>query len=93
MYRHACMTIFLATSCHGQKLGTEGIRLLARHLIEGRSRHRLAIESAGDNTIVIRAYERVGSRGVGIMRNYEHGPDGAWHDGLLMDMLQEELSP
>ncbi len=70
MYRHARMTIFLATSCHGQGLGTEAIRLLARHLIEGRSRHRLAIESAGDNTIVIRAYERVGFRRVGIMRNY-----------------------
>jgi aminoglycoside 6'-N-acetyltransferase len=25
------------------------------------------------------------------MRNYERGPDGSWHDGLLMDMLAEEL--
>jgi hypothetical protein len=27
------------------------------------------------------------------MRNYERGPDGVWHDGLLMDMLKEEFCP
>jgi aminoglycoside 6'-N-acetyltransferase len=25
------------------------------------------------------------------MRNYERGPDGTWHDGLLMEMLAGEL--
>jgi len=25
------------------------------------------------------------------MRRYERGPDGTWHDGLLMDLLREEL--
>jgi aminoglycoside 6'-N-acetyltransferase len=25
------------------------------------------------------------------MRQYERGPDGTWHDGLLMDMLAGEL--
>jgi aminoglycoside 6'-N-acetyltransferase len=25
------------------------------------------------------------------MRNYERGPDGTWHDGLLMDLLREEF--
>jgi aminoglycoside 6'-N-acetyltransferase len=25
------------------------------------------------------------------MRAYERGPDGVWHDGLLMDLLREEL--
>ena len=39
----------------------------------------------------IRAYERVGFKTVGVMRKYERGPDGEWHDGLLMDMLAEEL--
>jgi aminoglycoside 6'-N-acetyltransferase len=28
---------------------------------------------------------------VGIMRMYERGPDGTFHDGLLMDILAEEL--
>jgi aminoglycoside 6'-N-acetyltransferase len=35
----------------------------------------------------------VGFRRVGIMRKYERGPDGVWRDGLLMDMLEEELRP
>jgi len=26
------------------------------------------------------------------MRRYERGADGSWHDGLLMDLLREELS-
>jgi RimJ/RimL family protein N-acetyltransferase len=40
----------------------------------------------------IRAYRRLGFQPVGIMRRYERGPDGAWHDGLLMDLLSGELA-
>ena len=93
MYRHAGIDIFLTASRHGQGLGTEAIRLLARHLFEERGHHRLTIDPAADNAAAIRAYEKAGFRRVGIMRNYERGPDGVWHDGLLMDMLREELRP
>ncbi len=93
MYRHAGMDIFLSTSRHGEGLGTEALRLLARYLFEERGHHRLTIDPAAENTAAIRAYERVGFRAVGIMRKYERGPDGVWHDGLLMDMLEEEFRP
>ncbi len=93
MYRHAGMDIFLTTSRHGRGLGAEAIRLLARHLFEERGHHRLTIDPAADNAPAIRAYEKVGFRRVGIMRDYERGPDGVWHDGLLMDMLREEFRP
>jgi len=93
MYRHAGIDIFLTTSRHGEGLGTEAIHLLARYLFEERGHHRLTIDPAADNIVAIRAYERVGFRRVGIMRKYERGPDGVWHDGLLMDMLKEELRP
>lgn len=33
----------------------------------------------------------VGFRPVGVMRRYERGADGDWHDGLLMDLLADEL--
>jgi len=33
----------------------------------------------------------VGFRPVGVMRRYERGADGTFHDGLLMDLLAEEL--
>ncbi|MGB3682724.1 MAG: GNAT family protein [Rubrobacteraceae bacterium] len=93
MYRHANVDIFLTTSRHGEGLGTEAIRVLARHLFEERHHHRLTIDPAADNVAAIRAYEKVGFRRIGVMREYERGPDGVWHDGLLMDMLREEFHP
>ncbi len=93
MYRHASVDIFLGEEFRGRRLGTEAILLLARHLFEERGHHRLTIDPAADNHGAIRAYARAGFRPVGVMRNYERGPDGIWHDGLLMDLLVEEFSP
>jgi aminoglycoside 6'-N-acetyltransferase len=90
-YRHAGIDIFLDPAHHGRGLGTDAIRTLARHLFEARGHHRLIIDPAASNTRAIRTYERVGFRPVGIMRRYERGPDGVWHDGLLMDLLREEV--
>jgi aminoglycoside 6'-N-acetyltransferase len=92
MYRHAGLDIFLTTARHREGLGSEAVRVLARHLIEARGHHRLTIDPAADNTAAIRAYEKVGFRPVGVMRSYERGPDGTWHDGLLMELLADELS-
>lgn len=91
MYRHAGIDIFLTASRHGRGLGTDAIRTLARHLFDERGHHRLSIDPALDNDAAILAYEAVGFRRVGVMRAYERGPDGTWHDGLLMDMLAEDL--
>jgi aminoglycoside 6'-N-acetyltransferase len=33
----------------------------------------------------------VGFRRVGVMREYERGTDGRYHDGLLMGLLRHEL--
>jgi aminoglycoside 6'-N-acetyltransferase len=90
-YRHASMDIFLATAWQGRGVGTEALRLLARYLFEERGHHRLTIDPAAANERAIQAYERVGFRPVGVMREYERGPDGTWHDGLLMDLLAGEL--
>ncbi|MGH2473825.1 MAG: GNAT family N-acetyltransferase [Candidatus Limnocylindrales bacterium] len=90
-YRHAGIDLFLATSYQGQGLGTDAIRTLARHLIEGRGHHRLTIDPAADNERAIRAYAAVGFTPVGVMRAYERGPDGTFHDGLLMELLRGEL--
>ena len=92
MYRHASIDIFLTMSRHGQGLGSEAVRILARYLIEERGHHRLTIDPAADNAAAIRAYEKVGFRPVGVMRSYERGPDGTWHDGLLMELLADELT-
>jgi aminoglycoside 6'-N-acetyltransferase len=91
-YRHASIDIYLDPAVHGRGLGTDAVRTLARHLVVDHGHHRLTIDPAADNEPAIRAYTRVGFRPVGIMRRYERGPDGTWHDGLLMDLLAEELT-
>jgi aminoglycoside 6'-N-acetyltransferase len=92
MYRHANIDLYLTTSRHGKGLGSEAVRVLARHLLEERGHHRLTIDPAADNAAAIRAYEKVGFRPVGVMRSYERGPDGTFHDGLLMELLAEDLT-
>ena len=90
-YRHAGIDLFVATRWQGMGIGPEAIRLVARHLFEVRGHHRLTIDPSASNERAIRAYEKVGFRPVGIMREYERDIDGVWHDGLLMDMLASEL--
>ena len=51
----------------------------------------MTIDPAAANTRAIRAYEKIGFRPVGVMRQYERAPDGTWRDGLLMDLLAGEL--
>lgn len=91
MYRHAGIDLFLSEHVQGQSLGTDAVRTLARYLIHERGHHRLVIDPAADNVAAIRAYEKVGFRPVGVMRQYERLPGGEWHDGLLMDLLADEL--
>jgi aminoglycoside 6'-N-acetyltransferase len=90
-YRYAGLDIFLTTEWQRQGLGSEALRLLARHLFGERGHHRLTIDPAAANERAIRTYERLGFRPVGVMREYERGPDGTWHDALLMDLLATEL--
>lgn len=91
-YRHAGIDIYLDPAVHGRGLGTDAVRTLARHLLVDHGHHRLVIDPAADNLAAIRCYGKVGFRPVGIMRRYEQGPDGTWHDGLLMDLLADELT-
>lgn len=90
-YRHAGIDIYLDPALHGRGLGTDAVRILAGHLIADRGHHRLVIDPAADNAAAIRCYAKVGFQPVGVMRRYERGLDGTWHDGLLMDLLAGEL--
>lgn len=90
-YRHAGIDIYLDTSVRGRGLGADAVRTIARHLIRDHGHHRITIDPAADNASAIRCYAKVGFRPVGVMRQYERGPDGTWHDGLLMDLLADEL--
>lgn len=90
-YRHAGMDLFLDAQARGRGLGPEAIRLVAAWLIDVRGHHRLTIDPAADNTAAVRAYRKVGFEPVGRLRRYERGPDGEWHDGVLMELLAGDL--
>jgi aminoglycoside 6'-N-acetyltransferase len=92
MYRHASIDLSLRSEWQGKGIGTTAIRILATYLIKERGHHRLTIDPAAHNTRAIKAYRRLGFRPVGIMRKYELGPSGEWHDGLLMELLAEDLA-
>jgi aminoglycoside 6'-N-acetyltransferase len=89
-YRHAALDVTLAGAHQGCGLGPEALRLVIRHLIE-QGHHRFTIDPAVANERAIRAYAKLGFKPVGVMRAYELGADGTWHDGLLMDLLAGEL--
>jgi aminoglycoside 6'-N-acetyltransferase len=91
-YRHAGIDIALTTAHHGGGIGADAITVLARYLFEDRGHHRLTIDPAVANARAVRAYEKVGFRPVGVMRLYERGLDGTWHDALLMDLLREDFA-
>lgn len=91
-YPHAGIDIFVGGAWQGRGLAGEAIRAVARHLFEERGHHRLVIDPAAENERAIRAYERVGFRRVGVLRQYERGPGGELRDGLLMDMLRGEMA-
>jgi aminoglycoside 6'-N-acetyltransferase len=90
-YRSAGIDITLVPAVLGKGLGSDVLRTLCRYLFEERGHHRITIDPALANERAIAAYRKVGFRDVGVMREYERGPDGVWHDNLLMDMLHGEL--
>lgn len=91
-YRSAALDITLLDGFTDRGLGSEALSLAARHLFEDRGHHRVTIDPAVSNARAIAAYEKVGFRPVGVMRRYERAPDGTWRDGLLMDLLPEDLA-
>jgi len=91
-FRHGGLDIMLAPPFQGRGIGPEALRAAVVWLIDERGHHRVTIDPAHANGRAIRAYEAVGFRPVGVMRQYERDPAGdGWRDGLLMDLLAEEF--
>ena len=90
-YRRANIDIGLGARWHGKGIAVEAIRTLAQKLINDSGHHHLTIDPAASNGRAIACYTKVGFRPVGVLRQNELGPDGAFHDTLLMDLLAEEL--
>jgi aminoglycoside 6'-N-acetyltransferase len=91
MYRHASVDLFLDPAVHGRGLGSEVVRMVCTHLIDERGFHRLTIDPEAENEVAIACYRKVGFRPVGVMRQYQRDRFGVWKDGLLMELLADEL--
>lgn len=91
MYRHAGVDLFIGDAFVGRGLGTEVVRVVCTHLIDSRAFHRIVIDPAVANAAAIACYGKVGFKPVGVMRRYERDAAGEWQDGLLMDLLADEL--
>jgi aminoglycoside 6'-N-acetyltransferase len=92
-YEHAAIDLFVGAPHQGRGLGQDTVRTLARWLVSEHGHHRLTIDPALENERAIRCYEAVGFKRVGVLRRYWRAPDGEWKDGLLLDLLAEELEP
>jgi aminoglycoside 6'-N-acetyltransferase len=86
-YRHAALDITLMPAYQDKGLGPEALKTAIGWLAEHRGHHRFTIDPAAHNARAIAAYEKVGFERVGVLRQYERGRDGTWHDGLLMDLV------
>lgn len=58
----------------------------------GRGHHRFWLDPNAKNSRAIAAYEKVGFKPVGILRESEVRGDGSRDDALLMDLLVSDLA-
>jgi aminoglycoside 6'-N-acetyltransferase len=86
-YRHAGLDLFLDESVRGAGVASAAIEE-AVSIAFSRGHHRVVIDPARDNVVARRAYARCGFRVVGVLKRYERGTDGTFHDGVLMERLR-----
>ena len=91
-YRSVGLDISLSGRFQGRGVGPDALRTAIRWFADERGHHRFTIDPAAHNERAVKAYAAVGFKPVGVLRRAELGPDGEWHDALLMDLLFEELT-
>jgi aminoglycoside 6'-N-acetyltransferase len=91
-WRHASLDILMLPAFQDRGLGRDALRTAIRWLIDDHGHHRFTIDPAVGNARAIRAYEALGFRRVGVLRQADPDPAGGWRDALLLDLLAEELT-
>jgi RimJ/RimL family protein N-acetyltransferase len=69
---------------------TEAVRLLALHLVRDLGYHRVQLEVYGFNEAGLRLFERAGFVREGVRRR-AYWRHGAWQDGVLFGLTEEDL--
>ena len=90
-YRSVGIDISLSERAQGRGLGPDALRAAIRWFAGERGHHRFTIDPNAANERAIKAYAAVGFKPIGITRRSEL-VEGEWTDGVLMDLLIEELT-
>jgi RimJ/RimL family protein N-acetyltransferase len=91
--RHAGFGISIGDkACWGRGYGTEATRLLTAHAFDELNLNRVWLHVYEFNPAGIRAYEKVGYKREGVMRQATY-VEGRYHDVYLMAILREDWKP
>jgi [ribosomal protein S5]-alanine N-acetyltransferase len=82
--------IVLAPEHRGRGIGTEAQRLLAHHLFDTTSVHRLTANTEADNLAEQRSLERCGFRREALLRQAGFR-GGRWRDVVVYGLLRDDL--
>jgi aminoglycoside 6'-N-acetyltransferase len=89
-YEHVVIHLFLGADWYRQRYGAEALTIAINYLA-GHGHHRFTLDPNFFNEPAIRSYERLGFTRVGVLRQYQLRPSGAWEDGLLMDLVTADF--
>ena len=84
--------IFIGPNGRDRGLGTEATRLIIGHGFERLGLHRISLEVYAFNPRARRAYEKVGFRAEGVLRE-SFRYNGEWIDATVMSILASEWPP
>ena len=82
--------VMVDPAARGRGLAERAVRLVATHLIRERGYHRVQLEVYGFNEPALRLFERVGFVREGAKRK-AYWRHGAWHDGVMFGLVEEDL--
>lgn len=89
-YPSVGLDIMIDPDFHGQGYGPEALRGVIDYFVS-KGHHRFTIDPSAENARAIRTYEKTGFKAIGIARQYEELWPGKKSDGLLMDLIIEDL--
>jgi RimJ/RimL family protein N-acetyltransferase len=82
--------VMLDPAARGRGLAERAVRLVATHLIRDRGYHRVQLEVYAFNERALRLFERAGFVREGVKRK-AYWRHGAWHDGVMFGLVEEDL--
>ncbi len=91
--RHAMFGIFIGSGAsRGKGHGTEATAMVVRYAFDTLNLNRVWLNVYEDNTAAIRAYEKVGFRKEGVLRQESYRRGQYW-DTIVMGIVRADLQP